>query len=271
MTSILDDKYPIDRVVGQIFVALRWRKADSNSRSHLTGPCQIRDGSPFVMRGGSALERTRKPPRAVRRCGLGSGGRGGGSRFDPPDNVRPLQRALWLKELADFPQGPMHDHVDDNAVDAIFDSYAQDEKVARYLIWRPHRSRSETQAYVNRCIATPSEVERTYMLVSREDNVVRGAFALRQRAPHRLDCGYVLARRWWRRGLMTEVLIEVTVWALRQPSVFRVGAVCDVENIGSARVLERSGFVREGLLRRWLLHPNISDEPRDCYSYARVR
>src|SRR5207248_6686005 len=35
--------------------------------------------------------------------------------------------------------------------------------------------------------------------------------------------------------------------------------------------LEKAGFVREGLLRRWQLHPNISDEPRDCYSYARVR
>jgi RimJ/RimL family protein N-acetyltransferase len=51
----------------------------------------------------------------------------------------------------------------------------------------------------------------------------------------------------------------------------RIGAVCDVDNIGSARVLEKSGFVREGLLLRWLVHPNISDEPRDCYSYARVR
>ena len=83
--------------------------------------------------------------------------------------------------------------------------------------------------------------------------------------------GYVLARPWWRQGLMTEVLTEVTVWALRQPSVFRIGAVCDFENIGSARVLEKSGFIREGLLRRWLLHPNISGEPRDCFSYARVR
>jgi ribosomal-protein-alanine N-acetyltransferase len=155
-------------------------------------------------------------------------------------------------------------------VDAIFDSYAQDEEVVRYLIWRPHRSRSETRAYVERCIATPSEAERTYMIVG-DDNGVRGAFALRQRAKHRLDCGYVLARRWWRQGLMTEALSAVTFWALRQPSVFRIGAVCDVENIGSARVLEKSGFVREGLLRRWLLHPNISDEPRDCFSYACVR
>ena len=156
-------------------------------------------------------------------------------------------------------------------VDAIFDSYAQDELVARYLIWRPHRSRSETQAYVERCIATPSEVERTYMLVGRADNIVRGAFALRRRAPHRLDCGYVLARRWWRQGLMTEVLTEIATWALLQPSIFRIGAMCDVENLGSARVLEKAGFAREGLLHRWLVHPNISDEPRDCYSYALVR
>ena len=155
--------------------------------------------------------------------------------------------------------------------DPIFDTYAQDQEVTRYLIWRPHRSRDETRAYVERCIATPGEVEQTYIVLGREDNVVRGAFALRQRASHRLDCGYLLARRWWRQGLMTETLNRVAEWGLRQPAVFRIGAVCDVDNIASARVLEKSGFVREGLLRRWLLHPNISDQPRDCYSYARVR
>jgi ribosomal-protein-alanine N-acetyltransferase len=58
---------------------------------------------------------------------------------------------------------------------------------------------------------------------------------------------------------------------LGQESVFRIGAVCDVENIGSARVMEKAGLVREGLMRRWLVHPNIADEPRDCFSYAMVR
>ena len=154
---------------------------------------------------------------------------------------------------------------------AIFSTYAQDEDVTRYLMWRPHRNLGETQAYIRRCIVTPPEVERTYMIAGRDDNRIRGAFALRQRAPHRLDCGYVLASQWWRQGLMTEILTEVTDWALEQPSLFRIGAVCDVENIGSARVLEKCGFIREGLLRRWLVHPNMSDEPRDCFSYARVR
>jgi len=73
--------------------------------------------------------------------------------------------------------------------DAIFATYVQDEEVARYLIWRPHRNRRETQTYLGRCIATPPEVERTYMLVGNDDNVIRGAFALRQRAPHPIRPG----------------------------------------------------------------------------------
>jgi [ribosomal protein S5]-alanine N-acetyltransferase len=70
---------------------------------------------------------------------------------------------------------------------------------------------------------------------------------------------------------MTEVLTEVVNWALNQPGTFRIGAVCDVENIGSARVMEKAGLFREGVLRRWLMHPNISDEPRDCFIYARTQ
>jgi [ribosomal protein S5]-alanine N-acetyltransferase len=68
-----------------------------------------------------------------------------------------------------------------------------------------------------------------------------------------------------------EALTAVSDWALRQPSVFRISAVCNVDNIASAGVLEKAGFTREGLLRRWMMHPNISDEPRDCWSYSRTR
>lgn len=55
------------------------------------------------------------------------------------------------------------------------------------------------------------------------------------------------------------------------PSVSRVWAVCDVENRASARVLEKIGMRFEGILARWSIHPNLSDEPRDCRGYARLR
>jgi RimJ/RimL family protein N-acetyltransferase len=153
----------------------------------------------------------------------------------------------------------------------IFEHYAQDTDVTRFLIWRPHGSIRDTADYIAHCVATPPDVARTYILTGRDDQAVRGAFQLRRAAPHRLDFGYVLARSWWGQGLMTEALTEIVTWAMRAPAVFRIAAVCDVDNIGSARVMEKAGLEREGVLRRWIVHPNISDAPRDCVSYARVR
>jgi RimJ/RimL family protein N-acetyltransferase len=154
---------------------------------------------------------------------------------------------------------------------AIFDSYAQDREVTRFLTWRPHRSRGETDAYIAHCTATPPDVGRTYVLVDCANHMVRGALDLRQAARHRVELGYVLARTCWGQGLMTEAVTEIVAWTLAQSLIFRIGAVCDVENMGSARVMEKAGLTREGLLRRWLVHPNVDDEPRDCFSYARTK
>lgn len=153
----------------------------------------------------------------------------------------------------------------------IFDTYAQDEEVTRFLTWRPHQDRCETETYIANCLATPSHLARTYVLADHTDHAVLGAFDLRWAGSHRLEFGYVLARPWWGRGIMAEVLTEVVDWARRQSHIFRIGSVCDVENVGSARVMEKAGLIREGVLRRWLVHPNISDEARDCYTYAHVR
>jgi RimJ/RimL family protein N-acetyltransferase len=158
-----------------------------------------------------------------------------------------------------------------NDAPAIFAGYAQDPEIVRYLIWRPHRSLVDTEAYINRCLAASPARARTYVLVGRTDSRLIGAFDLRRQEPHRLDFGYVLAQPFWGRGLMTETLTEVARWALATPDIWRIGAVCDVDNLASARVMEKAGLAREGILRRWLVHPNLSLEPRDCFSYALAR
>jgi hypothetical protein len=53
--------------------------------------------------------------------------------------------------------------------------------------------------------------------------------------------------------------------------IYRIWAVCDAGNIASARLLERVGMQAEGTLRRWLVHPNISESPRDCLCYSIVK
>jgi len=166
---------------------------------------------------------------------------------------------LFLRPIAMADAGP------------IFDAYARYPEAAQFLIWRSHRTRADIESYIRSCLQTPPHRARTYVLQGRRDSAIRGGFDLRQPDRHRLEFGFVLARPWWGQGLMTEALTEVVRWALAQPAIYRIGSVCDVENIGSARVMEKAGLLREGVLRQWLIHPNISKEPRDCFSYARVR
>ena len=70
---------------------------------------------------------------------------------------------------------------------------------------------------------------------------------------------------------MTEAMRAVIDWTFRQPSIYRVYATTDVENVASRRVLEKVGMQCEGTLRKHIVHPNISDVPRDSYMYAIVK
>lgn len=114
-------------------------------------------------------------------------------------------------------------------------------------------------------------MSRTFALTLRDTGAPIGVFDLRRPVPSRLEYGCASGRAFWGQGLMTEALQAVTVWAFAQPAIRRVGAVVDVENRASARVMEKAGLQREGLLQRWLVHPNMGAAPRDCFSYAIVR
>ena len=154
---------------------------------------------------------------------------------------------------------------------AIFTSYARDPDVARYMTWRVHASIDETEAYVAACVRARPDRDRSYAILRCGDDRLIGVFELRRSARHRVGFGYALAKDAWGRGFMTEALTEVASWAMAQPAIFRIGDVCDTENAASARVMEKAGLVREGVLRRWAVHPNLGPAPRDCFSYARVK
>ena len=52
---------------------------------------------------------------------------------------------------------------------------------------------------------------------------------------------------------------------------YRVDAYTDIENVQSARVLEKVGMQLEGRLRRYTVHPNLHSEPRDVLLFAACR
>ncbi|MEM0953392.1 MAG: GNAT family N-acetyltransferase [Pseudomonadota bacterium] len=153
----------------------------------------------------------------------------------------------------------------------VFAGWSQDAEVCRFLTWRPHTALSQAQTFVKACIqARAAGTEFNYVLTLRESGELIGDVSART-GEHGVDLGYLLARCHWGQGFMAEAVTALSDWFLNQDDVFRVWAVCDVDNVGSARVLEKSGFAREGTLHRWVMHPAISNAPRDAYCYAKTR
>lgn len=64
------------------------------------------------------------------------------------------------------------------------------------------------------------------------------------------EFGYWLGRRHWGRGVMTSVVAAFAPWAIDALALQRLQATVLDFNHGSARVLEKNGFVEEGVLRR---------------------
>jgi [ribosomal protein S5]-alanine N-acetyltransferase len=154
-------------------------------------------------------------------------------------------------------------------VGAVY-SYGCDPEVTRYLIFPTHRSPADAERFLGTCSARWDSGEEFCWLITLQSDEAIGSIACRVRG-HAADIGYALARSHWRRGYATEAGEAVVAWAASLGRVYRVWAVCDIDNVVSARVLEKLGMSREGVLRRWSIHPNVSPEPRDCYVYAKVR
>lgn len=150
----------------------------------------------------------------------------------------------------------------------IFAGYAQDPEVTRYLTWKPAKALADSEHHIkDRILARQRGNICAWSIIESERDLLIGSIELRLKG-HTADAGYVLARPAWGKGYATEALQAVIDAGLSFPAVYRVAAVCDVENLASARVMEKAGMVREGVLRRYMVHPNIAEEPRDCYSYA---
>jgi [ribosomal protein S5]-alanine N-acetyltransferase len=153
----------------------------------------------------------------------------------------------------------------------MFERWATDPKVTYYLTWRPHSSLEQSQAFVARAIAAwTDEMRFPYMIAQKENGEVMGMIDPRLEGT-KVGIGYVIGCAYWGKGYMPEATSAVIDWAFQQSSIYRVYATTDVENRASQRMLEKVGMQREGILRKYITHPNISHIPRDSYMYATIR
>jgi RimJ/RimL family protein N-acetyltransferase len=155
---------------------------------------------------------------------------------------------------------------------AAFAAYANDPEVTRYLAWRTYAQPEPLADFLRSCtvVWTAGKGHFAWLMCRRGSDEPIGSIGCEFEGGKAMF-GYALGRPHWGRGLASEALKTLVDWSLSRPEVYRAWAFCDVENPASARVMEKAGMDREGVLRRWHVCPNIGPEPRDCIVSAKVK
>lgn len=89
--------------------------------------------------------------------------------------------------------------------------------------------------------------------------------------------GYWIGKPFTQRGFGTSALAAVALFAFEEIRLHRLEAACMPANIASLRTLERGGFSREGLARRYLKINGVWEDhvlfglPREDWSEARFK
>ncbi|TCS34786.1 GNAT family N-acetyltransferase [Reinekea marinisedimentorum] len=150
----------------------------------------------------------------------------------------------------------------------IYELYATDSDVTKYLAWKPHKSLSETNEFVQSRIQEWKDETRFTWCIESDSSQLKGLISCKPQSESSYSVSYVVGKQFWGQGIGTKAAKELVNYLINQPSVYRVEAFCDTGNIGSSKVLEKLGMEFEGVAKRRANVPNLSIEPQDCLQYA---
>lgn len=141
---------------------------------------------------------------------------------------------------------------------AIFERYASDPEVTRFLSWPRHRSVADTEGFLQ---FSAQEWERwpagPYLIRSRTGGCLLGGTGLGFESAQRASTGYVFAKDAWGLGYATEALTAIVDLAC-DLGVTHLYALCHPQHRASARVLEKCAFYRDADWQERSEFPNLA-------------
>jgi ribosomal-protein-alanine N-acetyltransferase len=134
----------------------------------------------------------------------------------------------------------------------------------------PSRDLAETEARLSRSLSASTEWHAAWAVLDRGRGQFIGMvnYHARQAWNRRLAAGWILVPDCERRGYMQEAMLAFLAYCFDSLDTHRVEAEIEPANARSARLAERLGFQREGLLRDRL---DVAGEPRSCWMYSLLR
>lgn len=127
--------------------------------------------------------------------------------------------------------------------DAIFQNWANDPEVTKYLTWHPHQNVEVTKMVLDMWMKE-YEKPNTYRfgITLKQSEELIGSIDVVDFIDGCPEIGYCLSRKHWNQGYMTEAL-KGFVDCLFEHGYQDIVIEADVRNMGSNKVIQKCGFV----------------------------
>ncbi|SDA20832.1 ribosomal-protein-alanine N-acetyltransferase [Ruminococcus sp. YE71] len=124
---------------------------------------------------------------------------------------------------------------------AVYDNWASDPEVSKYLTWDTHTSVDVSASIVDMWVKEYEKPERLNFAVElKSEHKLIGGIDVVGYLDGEPVIGYALSRAYWGRGIMTEACKKVVGYLFEQ-GYERIHIDAVRENIGSNRVIEKCG------------------------------
>jgi [ribosomal protein S5]-alanine N-acetyltransferase len=134
---------------------------------------------------------------------------------------------------------------------AVFEGWASDQEVARFMRWNLHKNIEETKEWlVSEEAAAMSEDIYNWGFILKESQRLIGSGGLIYSHQHQLyELGYALARDCWGKGLTTEAARRIVEYAKDELKIERLFAAHAIDNVASGKIINKIGFTyqKEGV------------------------
>lgn len=111
-------------------------------------------------------------------------------------------------------------------------------------------TKDDASEYINAMLSADDNNNFVFAVI-KDGKVVGNIGASRGENIHRCsaELGYYLDERYWNQGIMTDAVKQICKYIFDTTDIIRIYAEPFAYNTGSCRVLQKSGFECEGLLR----------------------
>ncbi len=149
--------------------------------------------------------------------------------------------------------------------------YGSDEEVSKYVMWKKYESIDDAKSFANFVLNKYLEGDNNFWAIENKKNgkMIGTINFVHLKEKHNWsELGYVMNRKYWNKGLMTEAVKTVISHSFETLALNKVVASAIDFNTGSYKVMEKAGMIKEGITREHFIK---NDKYYDLVNYSILR